>query len=779
MDDANSICADFAFTTIGLPFASDCDRSGARSGALTGIICKRRGPGKIYCREWQVESSMIRRSCSFYQISLALLLSLLFYATASAQVVTFVPSATKLAGTGTGGFTGDSGTSQASVELNAPTYMAFDSAGDMYLSDTLNNCVREVTTAGNISTVAGLVVSGQGDTCNTATNSTPTTTQGLLQPTGVALAANGDLYIADTGHNCVRRLPYGSVGTANLTVAAGTCSTTPLLSNTPAPNALAMDSSANLYISLRDTTDGINQVVRHTSGAIAASVCIMAGAPGGLNLTNCTGVTNGVTLASPAGLALDPVGDLDIADTGNNCIRQVTGLTSQSTIVGRCTDDGTGSSSTALHDPYGVAIGLEGSIYISETSPSNVFRYYPNTGQLLLTAGLPSGVAGSYASTQDGNAALDDPLNSPEGLVISTGNNLYVADTQNHIIRELTYNNQFASTPVSSNSTPQVLTFTINQAVNLSVTTGPDYTTTGNTCTGSLTAASTGNPPNFCQVTVEFKPTLPGLRSSPLILHDATSSTTVTVGLGGTGTGSLALFAPGTVSSVATNLAKPVSVVTDSIGDAYFLESGTTSGTADVKKIPAGGGSITTAIGTGSGLVTPASIASDAAGDWYVTDTSVGNILRFSADGGSPVVFASGLTSPTASVSDANGNLYVAQQGTAHNVIEIYAHGGTRVVAGSGTDTTPNNEAATLAHLVSPSGLALDQYGDLYIADSGGHRVYYVDNTGFIHFLAGNGTTSTTNSGVALFTALMVRHRSQWMPQAICTSPMLRQIVSG
>ena len=700
---------------------------------------------------------MITRNISFHKLSLVIALALCIFApaVARAQFATFTPTATKLVGTGTGGYTGDSGTSSSAIELNGPTYLAFDSLGDMYISDTLNNCVRKVDTSGNITTVAGLIVAGQGDTCNTATNATPTSTQGLLQPTGIVLAANNDLYLSDTGHNCVRKLPVGSSGTANLTTVAGTCGTTAILSNTPVPNALTLDPSSNLYISLRDTTDGIYQVIRHVSGAAAASTCIMSGAAGGLNLLNCTGVTNTVHLVSPAGLALDPFGNLYIADTGNNCIREVVTLTTQATFLGKCTNDASGTSSVTLTNPYGVTFGIEGSMYVSSTNPNNVYRYYPNTGQYLLDAGLPSGVAGSYIASQDGSAAPDVPLHGPSGLVSDANANVYVADTLNNIVRQLNNNNQFGSTTVGSNSTAHIITFVINQTVNLSLTTGPDYTAAANNCVGALTAATTGAPPNFCQITVLFKPSKPGQRTSPLTLHDSISAKTVTIGLVGSGVGSFATFTPGVVNSVATNLAKPVSVATDSTGDAYFLEAGATPAAADVKEIPYGGGSTTTQLAAGSGMVTPVVITSDGAGDWYVVDTNANDIQRFSVDGGAPTIFASGLTSPVAAISDSNGNLYVAQQGTAHNVIEVYAHGGTRVIAGSGTDTSPNNEPATLASFVSPSGVAFDQFGDLFIADSGGHRVYDIDVTGAIHFLAGNGTTTTTSPGVALSTALL------------------------
>ena len=132
---------------------------------------------------------------------------------AYSQALTLLQSGTRYAGTITPGFNGDFG-SATTVSLNTPSYIVFDSQGNQYLSDTQNNCVRKIDPSGSMSTVVGLAVSGQGDTCSTASNPTPTPSQGLYQPTGLAVDSSNNLYIADSKHNCVRMLANGASGVA-------------------------------------------------------------------------------------------------------------------------------------------------------------------------------------------------------------------------------------------------------------------------------------------------------------------------------------------------------------------------------------------------------------------------------------------------------------------------------------------------------------------------------------------------------------------------------------
>ena len=141
---------------------------------------------------------------------------------AYSQALSLLQSGTRYAGTTTPGYNGDFG-SATTVSLNTPSYIVFDSNGNQYISDTQNNCVRKIDTSGSMSTLVGLAVSGKGDTCSTASNSTPTPSQGLYQPTGLAIDSSNNLYIADSKHACVRMLANGAVGVAALTTIAGTC----------------------------------------------------------------------------------------------------------------------------------------------------------------------------------------------------------------------------------------------------------------------------------------------------------------------------------------------------------------------------------------------------------------------------------------------------------------------------------------------------------------------------------------------------------------------------
>ena len=688
----------------------------------------------------------------------ALLILLTGYAQtlAQAQVLTQVQSGARSAGSGSTGFNADFGAA-TSVNLNAPTYIAFDSVGNQYVSDTQNNCIRKIDVSGNLSTVAGLAVSGQGDTCNTASNAMPTPAQGLYRPTGLAVDATNRLYIADSMHHCVRSLAAGATGVASMTTVAGSCGLVSTASVTPMPNGLVIDGSNNVYISLQDSLSAtpVYQVVRHADGTSAANVCLLAGAASANIAAACSGVSNGITLNKPAGLALDVAGDLFIADMGNHCIREIAGMSTQKTVVGKCTNDNTGNASTTLHAPYGITLSHMQTLYITESAPDNVVSYILGANALTVVAGLPSGLAGAYNSTQDGKSAMSAPLNSPRGIAVDSMGNFTVADSGNNITRKLSGNLLFPGTPIGSNSATMPISFAVNQPVNLNVSTGPDFYVLSNSCSGNLAPSGAGAPSTVCQVFVRFTPTRPGIRSTPLYLTDAISHTTITVGLQAIGTGPLAVFTPGTVNTAAAALAAPIAVVTDAAGNAFVLEAGTTPGTADVRMIPAAGGVAQIIVPQGAGLITPTALAMDSAGDFFIADMAHGSVARFNADGTINTSYITGLDSPTAIAVDGFGALYIAQAGSSNNVLQIFGSSIRRVIAGGGSNATPNGVPATMASLAYPAALAINADGILYVSDSWAHVVYAVDQAGMIHAVAGNGTTNTTTPGQATGTALL------------------------
>jgi MBG domain (YGX type)/Bacterial Ig-like domain (group 3)/NHL repeat len=686
----------------------------------------------------------------------ALCLSALAFAPTlvNGQAVTLVQSGARFAGSGASGFNTDFG-SATTVDIT-PSNLVFDSLGNQYVSDAANNCVRKITPTGTASTIVGLAVGGSGDTCNIFNNSTPTPTQGLYQPIGLAVDSSNNLYIADSKHNCVRELPHDATGVASLTTVAGTCGSTP--SSTPSPSGLAIDASNNLYIAIHDveSTPALStyQVLRLLP---SSGLCVMAGSPSALVPSLCSGVTSNVVLKAPSGIALDATGDLFIADTGNNCVREVAGLTTQQTAVGQCSNDLTGNSATALNSPENLAFSATQFLFITEANASanNVVSYALGSSAFTIVAGLPSGAPGPYNTTQDGKSALSSPLNAPLGIAVDTLGNFYVADSGNYIIRKFSSDILFPPTTVGSPSPSVPITFAISQNVNLSAAVGADFRITSNSCTGALTATPAGTPPFTCQVFVSFNPSKPGVRSAPLRLDDSLSGQLLGLGLQAIGIGPLSVFTPGTVNTVVPSLTVPIAVAVDSTGNVYILESGTGSGSASLLLLPVSGGSPLTLIAPGGGLLTPSALALDAAGNIYIADKTQNTVTRYGIDSVINPNYVTGLDSPTALYVDSFDNLYIAQAGASHNVVEFYLSGIRRVVAGSGTVSGANGVPATTATFVSPSSLYVDLNNILYIADGAGHLVYAVDNTGLIHQVAGNGTTSTTAVGQATGTALL------------------------
>lgn len=551
-----------------------------------------------------------------------------------------------------------------------------------------------------------------------------------------------------------------------LTTVAGTCSSVHTGSNTPLPDGLAVDGSSNLYISIVDSlyAVAINQVVRHLAADPATTICAVAGqlSPNAAN-TLCPGITGNVTLDRPAGLSFDKNSNLFIADSTNNCVREIVGMTTPLTVVGQCTNDLTGSTSTALNNPYGLAFSSSDSLYISEsaTSPShnNVVSYNFGTNSLALIAGLPSGASGPYTSSQDGQSAILVPLNQPLGVTTDAGGNIFLADSQNNIVRKMGTNLFFPNTnvtvPATTFSPNQTVVFSINQTVNLTVSVGTDYNLVSTSCSGLLTTAVV-----TCSITINFGPTRPGYRYSPLQLRDSITGRLISVELGGIGIGPLSLLSPGVASTrSSTVLRTALAVSTDSAGDSYVLEQGNGSSTADVLFYPAGGGAAQVVVAQGAGMVTPTAMAVDGAGNIFIADSGLGglgggNIIRFGADGSVNTTYATGLPGVNSMAVDGFDDLYLAIGGSFHNVTEIYAGGQRRVVAGSGSVVAANNVVATTALFSDPTAVALGPNG-IAVADAVTHYVYLIDNSGIIHIIAGNGTTITTSAGTATATGLL------------------------
>ena len=241
---------------------------------------------------------------------------------------------TTVAGNGTSGFSGDGGTA-TSAELQNPQGIALDSSGNLYIADYNNNCVRKINTStGIITTVAGKGTSG-----NYSGDGGAATSARLVYPSGVAIDSADNLYIADYGSNCIRKI---TASTGIITTVAGKFATYGHSGDGGAatsatfwwPIGIAIDSSDNLYIA-----DSGNNCIRKITASTGIITTVAGNGPWdnsatyGSTYSGDGGAATSAELCGPCGIALDALGNLYISDTGNYRIRKVTASTGIITTV--------------------------------------------------------------------------------------------------------------------------------------------------------------------------------------------------------------------------------------------------------------------------------------------------------------------------------------------------------------------------------------------------------------------------------------------------------------
>jgi len=332
------------------------------------------------------------------------------------------------AGTGTAGYTGDLGAATA-ARIAHPEGITVAANGDVYYADPDNNVIRKVTAAtGIITTVAGSGGNGSSGDGGLAILAK------FKNAEGVFVVANGDLYLADTGNHEIRKV---TAATGLVTLVVG--STSPGYSGdggaaTAArlrlPAAIVVAANGDMYIA-----DTGNDTVRKVTAATGI-ITTYAGT-GTTGYTGDGGAATSARLSGPQGLVLAANGDLYIADTGNNVIRRVTAATGViTTFAGTGTagflGDGGVATSARLNAPESVSISASGELYIADAG-NNRIRRVSTGGTITTVAG--TGTAGSAG---DGGLPTAAQLNSPHGIAVSTSGTYYISDRVNNEIRRVT-----------------------------------------------------------------------------------------------------------------------------------------------------------------------------------------------------------------------------------------------------------------------------------------------------------------------------------------------------
>jgi trimeric autotransporter adhesin len=567
------------------------------------------------------------------------LLSLLLVLGVVAQSQTI----TTIAGGGPAG-TGLKGTT---TPIGLPWGVVQDSSGNTYISDNLSNRIFKVDTSvpGNLSVLAGNGLthySGDGGSATAAT---------FNGPEGIAVDSNGLVYIADTFNNVIRVVNTStttSYDVAGVTIAAGNIATV--------------------------AGDG-------TQCASSTGACGDAG------------LATLAQISSPAGVAVDASGNIFIADTGDNKIREVVTTGIITTVAGTGTAaapvPGTATNSP-LSAPGGVFVDTSGNLYIADTG-NNVVEQV-TSGNLSVIAGTGTACSPSTAACGDGGTATTALLNAPADVYVQ-GGNIYIADTNDFRVRE--------------------------------IIAGTISTIAGNgvQCTSSI--SSTCGDGTATSAELNF-PTGIFVSGSGVWIADQSDSAVRSVASGNIsrfagiyfnrayyGDGGLAIDA---------ELQRPGAITLDSVGDVFIADAQNNA----IRKVSTSG-NISTVAGTGSPcktatcgdggpvasatLLFPSDVAVDASGNIYIAD-SQDNVVRVVNTSTADLTFFGGTANELI--------VHTGDIATVAGTITASACSGTASKCGDGGP-------ATLALLNSPSGLFLDGSGNIYIADTGDNVIRFVN----------------------------------------------------
>jgi PKD repeat protein len=592
---------------------------------------------------------------------------------------------------GSAGNPGSSDGTGVAARFNTPVGAAVDANGNVYVADEFNNTIRKVTATGTVTTYAG-----SAGTVGSA-NGTGTAAR-FSQPVGVAADNAGNVYVADSGNETIRKISPSRVVTtlAGAPGVSGSANGSGGAARFDDPTGLAVDSAGNVYVG--DTqNDSIRKIT--PDGVVTT----LAGGAFGTN----DGTGSAAGFYEPHGVAVDANGNVYVADYGNGSIRKITPAGVVTTLAGGgAFGSMDGQSNVAeFNGPDGVATDTAGNVYVADTFNSTIRKVTPagvvtTLGGLALSHGAfdgPGGIARFY---------------NPQGLTVDTNGNIYVADSGNGAIRKgswAPYDVQTTALPTYGDA------LTIVSFTSAAVDSGTNAIVNWSWRFGDGASSTLQNPSHTYTAAALLYPVL-------------------------IATNSLGDTVAGFVPSLTINYPTPYTFATVA-GSSQF---GTNDGT-----------------GRAAQFYSPYGIALDSSGNAYVADTynhairlvtSAGVVTTFAGTPGNPgsvdgAGSAAQFDLPVGLALDTNGNVYVGDSLNS-TIRKITPTGIVTTLAGRPGVTGSVNGVGTNALFNNPRGLALDTNGNLYVADTYNNTVRKITPAGVVTTFAGSPGNGGSLNGV-------------------------------
>ncbi len=302
------------------------------------------------------------------------------------------------------------------AQFRLPNSIAIDAAGNIYVADTANDVIRKITPDGNVTTLAGSP-KGRGNANGKGSKAQ------FWAPFGIAVDAAGNVFVADTANNTIRKItPDGNVTTlAGVAGKPGDSDGIGSAARFRNPWGVAVDNTGDVFVA-----DMSNDTIRKINPT--GQVFTYAGQAG--QAGNTDGFGYGARFNHPFAVATDSAGNVYVSDTANNTIRKITVDRVVTTLAGlpgnAGNTDGNGTDAR-FWNPQGLTVDSAGNIYVADTD-NNLIRKI-----------TPMGVVTTLLEPSDDNPTANQipKLNNPGSVAVDNAGDVFVADTNNHCIREI------------------------------------------------------------------------------------------------------------------------------------------------------------------------------------------------------------------------------------------------------------------------------------------------------------------------------------------------------